>query len=40
MKRGFKRIMVIIFTIIFSLFVLILTLSFINHKIQLSKEEV
>ncbi|WP_233436340.1 alpha/beta hydrolase [Lysinibacillus capsici] len=40
MKRGFKRIMLIIFTIIISLFVLILTLSFINHKIQLSKEEV
>lgn len=39
MKRGFKRIMLIIFTIIISLLVLILTLSFINHKIQLSKEE-
>lgn len=39
MKRGFKRIMLIIFTIIISLFVLILTLSFINHKIKLSKEE-
>lgn len=39
MKRGFKRMMLIIFTIIISFFVLILTVSFINHKIQLSKEE-
>jgi len=40
MKRGFKRMMLIIFTIIISFFVLVLTVSFINHKIQLSKEEV
>ncbi|MGE7093790.1 alpha/beta fold hydrolase [Lysinibacillus sp. NPDC048646] len=39
MKRGFKRIVLIIFTVIISFFVLFLSVSFINHKIQLSKEE-
>ncbi|MFJ7405775.1 MULTISPECIES: alpha/beta fold hydrolase [unclassified Lysinibacillus] len=34
-----KRIMFIIFVVIISFFVLILSVSFINHKIQLSKEE-
>lgn len=39
MNGGFKRIVFIIFTVIISFFVLILSVSFINHKIQLSKEE-
>ncbi|WP_255259751.1 alpha/beta fold hydrolase [Lentibacillus sp. CBA3610] len=39
MRKRFKRLMLIIFTGIISIFVLILSVSFINHKIQLSKEE-
>lgn len=39
MGRKFKRLMLIIITIIISIFVLILSVSFINHKIQLSIEE-
>ncbi|MFF5995707.1 alpha/beta hydrolase [Lysinibacillus sp. KU-BSD001] len=39
MKGGFKRIVLIIFTVIISFIVLILSVSFIKHKIQLSKEE-
>ncbi len=39
MRKRFKRLMLILFAGIISIFVLILSLSFINHKIQLSKEE-
>src|SRR5690625_3745746 len=39
MRKRFKRLMLIILTGIISIFVLILSVSFINHKIQLSKEE-
>src|SRR5690625_5849783 len=39
MRKRFKRVMLIILTGIISIFVLILSVSFINHKIQLSKEE-
>ena len=39
MGGGLKRIVLIIFTVIISFFVLILSVSVINHKIQLSKEE-
>ena len=39
MKKGFKRFVLKIFTGIISIFLLILTVSFINQKIQLSKEE-
>lgn len=38
-EMRIKRIMLIIFVVIISVFVLILSVSFINHKIQLSKEE-
>lgn len=38
MKKGFKRFVLIIFTCIISIFVLILSVGIINHKIQLSKE--
>ena len=39
MRKRFKRLMLIIFAGIISIFLLILSVSFINHKIQLSKEE-
>jgi len=39
MRKRLKRLMLIILTGIISIFVLILSVSFINHKIQLSKEE-
>lgn len=38
MRKAFRR-AVVIFAVIFSIFVLIVLLSFINHKIQLSKED-
>lgn len=39
MRKRLKRFMLILFAGIISIFVLILSVSFINHKIQLSKEE-
>lgn len=39
MRMKFKRLILIIISIIISLFVLIISVSFINHKIQLAQEE-
>src|SRR5690625_1437360 len=39
MGKGFKRFILIILAGIISVFLLIISVGFINHKIQLSKEE-
>lgn len=39
MKKGIRSLVLKVFSIFILLFILIITVSFVNHKIQLSKEE-